>query len=264
MAIAPSDSRGTNSEPRFGAIMPNATNSTQAAKPITSILCCIENRRIGAWMRWASRISSGSRSSILRGKNQARQHRHQRQRQDHRADQGEDHRQGHRPEQLAFDPFERQDRQVDDHDDQLAEHRRLADFDGRVADDVDHRAPADCRRAAMCRTQFSTITTELSTIMPKSMAPRLSRLAAMPNRSMPAKANSIDSGIASGHDQRRPQIAQEGEQHGDDQQPPFEQVLAHRVDHVIDQLGAVVDGLDFDVGRQRRLDLVEPCSSSPG
>ena len=34
MAIAPSDSRGTNSEPRFGAIMPNATTSTHAAKPI--------------------------------------------------------------------------------------------------------------------------------------------------------------------------------------------------------------------------------------
>ena len=48
----------------------------------------------------------------------------------------------------------------------------------------------------MCRTQFSTITTELSTIMPKSIAPRLSRLAAMPNRSMPENANSIDSGIA--------------------------------------------------------------------
>ena len=32
--------------------------------------------------------------------------------------------------------------------------------------------------------------------MPKSMAPRLSRLAAMPKRSMPEKANSIDSGIA--------------------------------------------------------------------
>ena len=48
----------------------------------------------------------------------------------------------------------------------------------------------------MCRTQFSTITTELSTTRPKSMAPRLSRLAAMPKRSMPEKANSIDSGMA--------------------------------------------------------------------
>ena len=37
-AIAPSESRGTNSEPRFGAIIPNATNSTQTAKPTTNVL----------------------------------------------------------------------------------------------------------------------------------------------------------------------------------------------------------------------------------
>ena len=72
----------------------------------------------------------------------------------------------------------------------------------------------------------------------------------MPNRSMPQKANSIDSGMASGHDQRRPQVAQEGEQHGDDQQAAFEQVLAHRVDDVVDQFGAVVDRLDLHVRRQ--------------
>ena len=44
-----------------------------------------------------------------------------------------------------------------------------------------------------------------------------------------------------GHDQRRPQIAQKREQHRDDQQAAFEQVLPHRVDDMIDQLGAVVD-----------------------
>ena len=101
------------------------------------------------------------------------------------------------------------------------------------------------------------MTTELSTTRPKSMAPRLSRLPAMPKRSMPQKANSIDSGMASGHDQPGPQVAQEEEQHRDDQQAALEQVAAHRVDDVVDQLGAVVDGLDLDAGRQRRLDLVE-------
>ena len=45
--------------------------------------------------------------------------------------------------------------------------------------------------------QFSTITTELSTTIPKSMAPRLSKLAAMPKCNMPQKANSIDNGMAS-------------------------------------------------------------------
>ena len=71
--------------------------------------------------------------------------------------------------------------------------------------------------------------------MPKSIAPRLSRLPAMPNRSMPEKANSIDSGMASGHDQPGPQVAEKGEQDGDDQQRALEQVAAHGVDDVIDQ-----------------------------
>ena len=77
--------------------------------------------------------------------------------------------------------------------------------------------------------------------MPKSMAPRLSRLAAMPKRNMPMKANSIDSGMAGGDDQRRPQVAQEQEQNGDDEQAALQQVVAHRIDDEIDQLGAVVD-----------------------
>ncbi len=46
------------------------------------------------------------------------------------------------------------------------------------------------------RTQFSTITTELSTINPKSMAPRLNSVAAIPNRIIPENANIIDNGIA--------------------------------------------------------------------
>ena len=42
-------------------------------------------------------------------------------------------------------PCEREDRQIHDHDDELAEHRRLADLDGGVADDVELR-PARCGR----------------------------------------------------------------------------------------------------------------------
>ena len=51
--------------------------------------------------------------------------------------------------------------------------------------------------SASLRTLFSTMMTELSTMSPKSIAPRLMRLAAMPTWSMPLKAKSIDSGIAS-------------------------------------------------------------------
>ncbi len=46
------------------------------------------------------------------------------------------------------------------------------------------------------RTQFSTMMTELSTMSPKSMAPRLSKLAAMPASTIMLPANSIESGMA--------------------------------------------------------------------
>ena len=46
------------------------------------------------------------------------------------------------------------------------------------------------------RTQFSTMITELSTTRPKSMAPRLMRLAEIPVIHIRFDANSIDSGIA--------------------------------------------------------------------
>ena len=48
----------------------------------------------------------------------------------------------------------------------------------------------------------------------------------MPKRSMPQKANSIDSGIARATISAGPQVAEEHEQHGDDQQAALEQVLA--------------------------------------
>ncbi len=47
-AIAPSESLGTNSKPRFGKIMPNATASVPKAKPITAHLCCMVNLSSGA------------------------------------------------------------------------------------------------------------------------------------------------------------------------------------------------------------------------
>ena len=48
-----------------------------------------------------------------------------------------------------------------------------------------------CRR----RSEFSIITTAPSAIIPKSMAPKLIRLALTPNSAMPMKPKSIDKGM---------------------------------------------------------------------
>src|SRR5688572_32069641 len=56
--------------------------------------------------------------------------------------------------------------------------------------------------------------------------------------------------------QRRADIAEQQEQHDDDEQGAFEQVLLDGPDRALDQFGAVVDRLGRDAGRQRlrRLD----------
>ena len=75
------------------------------------------------------------------GQHDRREGGHERERKHHRPGQCEDHRQCHRLEELTLDPFERQDRQVDDEDDEFAEKRRLANFHGRVADDFEPCLP---------------------------------------------------------------------------------------------------------------------------
>ena len=55
--------------------------------------------------------------------------------------------------------------------------------------------PNSSRLSARRRTQFSTIITAASTTIPKSMAPRLMRLAEMPKYFMPIRANSMASGM---------------------------------------------------------------------
>ena len=94
---------------------------------------------------------------------------------------------------------------------------------------------------------FSTTTTELSTTMPKSIAPRLNSVPAMPACSMPQKPKSIAMGIAMATINPA-QVAEKHEQDDDHQQSAVEQITPHGVDNLIDQVGAVVDGFDTYAG----------------
>ena len=85
------------------------------------------------------------------------------------------------------------------------------------------------------------MTTELSTTSPKSMAPRLIRLPAMPTRSIIVTAKSIESGMADGDDQPGPEVPEEGEEHGDDEDRPLEQVPLDGLEHLVDEVGPLVD-----------------------
>ena len=71
----------------------------------------------------------------------------------------------------------------------------------------------------------------------------------MPNRSMPEKANSIESGIAKATIIAARILPRKTNRTAITSSPPSNRLFFDGVDHLIDQLGAVVDGLDFDVWR---------------
>ncbi len=80
-----------------------------------------------------------------------------------------------------------------------------------------------------------------STMMPKSMAPRLIRLALIWFSHHAGDGEQHGQRNDAGRDEGRPEVAQDQEQDDDDQQRAFEQVLLDRPDRGLDQLGAVVD-----------------------
>ncbi len=114
------------------------------------------------------------------------------------------------------------------------------------------RVPPSC---ASRRTQFSIMITLESTIMPKSIAPRLIRLAVTPVASMMLAAKSIESGIASATIRPPRMLPSSSEQDHDHQRPALDQVVQDGVEGLVDQVGPVVEGLDRHARRQALLEL---------
>ena len=72
---------------------------------------------------------------------------------------------------------------------------------------------------------FSIITTEPSTIRPKSIAPRLIRLPDTPACNIPVNAKSIDSGIADATMRPPRRLPKQQQQHRNDEDAALDQVL---------------------------------------
>ena len=158
---------------------------------------------------------------------------------------------------LPSTPVKREDRQVDDRDDQRAEQARLDHFagscDDRLAGAPQRQAGRPSRRcrSASRRRQFSTMMTAPSTMMPKSIAPRLIRLALTLRLHHAGDGKQHRQRNDAGGDDRGTDVAEDQKQHGDDQQRAFEQVLLDGRDGGFDQVGAVVDRPRDDALRER-------------
>ena len=238
MTIVPSPSRGTNSEPRLSpriVVADRDEPDERQGRP--------REPQPRVEQRLEEPVGQAVDERLLVGclprQPERGQHGHQRQRQDHRARQGEDDRQRHRPEQLPLDPLERQDRQVDDHDDQLAEHRRLADLDGRVADDVE-LLPAG---AVVGQVPDAVLDHHDRAIDDQAEVDRAQahQAAGDPDPFHHRDGEEHRQRDRRGDDQPGPEVAEEGEQHGDDQDGPLEQVPLDGLEHLVDQVGPLVN-----------------------
>ena len=97
---------------------------------------------------------------------------------------------------------------------------------------------------------FSTITTEPSTTMPKSSAPRESRLAGMWRQVEQDRSKKKRERNGERHDERTANVAQEQEKHDDDQDDALAQVVQHGVGGEVHQVAAVKVRDDLDARRQ--------------
>ena len=102
--------------------------------------------------------------------------------------------------------------------------------------------PGRRQETALATSTASTITTAASTRMPKSTAPKESRLAAMPRTCSRRNADSSASGMTSQMMKRRPEVAGEDQGDDQDQHAALDQVVQDRVHRLVDQVRAVVDG----------------------
>ena len=183
------------------------------------------------------------------------EYRHDCQRQEQRGGQGEDDGQRHRPEHLALQPLQREQRQEDDNDDDDARGDRRGDFAGGAVDQVQRRQVF----LRLGELAFDVFDNDDGGIDQHA-----------DGDGQTAQAHEVGGQTIHAHqdeggecrqrqhecdDQRGAQVAEEGEEQQHDEDDGFEQRLRNGTDGTADQIASIVEGFDGDAGRQRRRDL---------
>ena len=172
------------------------------------------------------------------------QRRDQRQRQREGSSEREDDGECHRLEHLAFHPGEGQQRHVNQQDDRLAVEARLDHLDGRGA----HRGEALLPRQqpAELALPFGEVTQAVlgdddGAIDDQAEIERAEAHQVGADPSLPHADGRHQHGERDHQrgDQGGAEIAEQQEQHGNDQQRAFAEIARHRGDRRVDQLGAV-------------------------
>ena len=189
-----------------------------------------------------------------------RQRRNQCDADDDGANQGENHGQRHRPEHLSFDARQRENRDICRDDDDHPEQRRLEHFARGVAREA--QALIQRHRATQVLPLRSQSTHSVlddnhgpiddQTEVDRTETHEIRRYFEIVHANDGREHRERD---RRGHDEPGANLQKKDEEDRDDKQAAFDQVLARRVDRLIDEAGAVVERLDDDVRRERLLDF---------
>ena len=186
------------------------------------------------------------------------EHRHHGQRQQQRAGEREDDGQRDRPEHLALQPLQGEQRQEDDDDDDDARSYRRGDFAGGAEDQVQRRQVF----LRLGELAFDVLDDDHRRIDQHADGDGEAAEAHQVGRqAVHAHQDEGGEGRQRQHqrdDQRGAQVAEEGEEQQHDEDDGFEQRLGDGADGAPDQIAAVVEGFDGDALRQRRRDLGQP------
>ena len=181
-------------------------------------------------------------------------------RQQHRGGQRQYHGDRHGVEHFSFDARQREDRQVHGRDDADAKQTRPDDFGAGPRRKFE--ALLAMQDAAQARLFFAEAAQRVlhddhgavhdESEVERTEAHEISGHAAAHHSRDGHQHRERNDG---GGDQCRPEIAEQQEQHGDDQQRAFDQAGAHRCNGSVDQAGAVIHGLDGNALGQALLDF---------
>ncbi len=175
---------------------------------------------------------------------------------DERPEERARHRQRHGPEHLALDALEREQRDVDEHDDRHREghgaRHALRDLAVGAGAGVAHELTAGGERHHRLQDHDRAVDEEAEV----DGAER-HEIPGDAEEVHPEQRDAHRRGDADDHGERAADRAEEEPEHQRDDEHALDEVLQHGGDGAADEIGAVVDDVDGDAGRQLLLDLLD-------
>ena len=198
-----------------------------------------------------ARMEEALASAVPRGRfeKQVGEHGHEKHGHEQGGPQGHEDGDRHRVEELALDALERQDGHIDQHDDEQAEGDRLDHLGRRVEEERQPRAPVLLQPPQGVLDHHDGAVDEQAEV-DGAQAHQARRDAEEPHADRAEEHRDRD---GQRDEQRRAQVAEDGEQDRHDQHGALGHVRDHGLERGVDEIAAGVEQFDLHVRRQGRV-----------